>query len=993
MLMGEPGDAGATPRVQPTGGWLGGAARLPLAVLFGLALFESMDRATGQVLLPDIRDAFGLSNTGILAVTGVVAFVSLVLTVPIAVLADRTDRVRLMLVGATVFALFSIATSMVGLWVLPMSWVTFLVVRAGAGVGLATVLPTHNSLLADYYDVPYRPRVYAVHRAAEALGIFTGFIFAGLLGERFGWRAPYFVFALPCLAMVVVGMRLREPVRGHFERRAMGAEESVVELEEPPPSFEEAFAMVQRVKSLQRIYSAIPFFAVAFIGFGSLANLLYEQEFALDAARRGLYDAIAELGQLAGLVVSGIVGTRLVRRDPALVIRFVGVVAFVCSALAAGFALAPSVGVAVAVRVALAAALAAVLPSVFAALSLAIPARARSSGFSLAALYVIPGLLTLPFIGWVSDELGIRTGMLVMTPVFVIGGLIVSSAHRFLDDDVRNVWTATAARSELLLAHREGRITQLLVRGLDVHYGEVQVLFGIDLEVERGEIVALLGTNGAGKSTLLRAITGLNGASRGVVVLDGRDITHAPPHEVAELGVAMMPGGHGVFPSLTVAENLRVAGWMLGHDRRGRRSSRGTVGVESVLEVFPVLRERWEDPAANLSGGQQQMLALGMALLSEPELLCIDELSMGLAPLVVEQLLAVVRELAAAGTTVILVEQSVNLALRVAETAYFMEKGEIRFRGPTAELLERPDVLRSIFLQGARESLEERRTDPDRTPAPVVADHTATTLALEGLSVRFGGIRAVHDVHLEVASREIVGIIGPNGAGKTTLFDLISGYTRPERGRVVLEGTDVSRLPPHSRARLGLGRSFQDARLFPSLTVQECIAVALERTVEVRDPFNAALRLPVQQRSEWEVGERVDELVELMGLAPMRSMFVRELSTGSRRVVDLACILAHRPSVILLDEPSTGIAQREAEALAPLIRLVRDVTGASIVVIEHDMGMVAEVSDRVVALDGGSVIACGAPSEVLRDPAVVASYLGEVADEVAGSDLGGGRRW
>jgi branched-chain amino acid transport system ATP-binding protein len=137
----------------------------------------------------------------------------------------------------------------------------------------------------------------------------------------------------------------------------------------------------------------------------------------------------------------------------------------------------------------------------------------------------------------------------------------------------------------------------------------------------------------------------------------------------------------------------------------------------------------------------------------------------------------------------------------------------------------------------------------------------------------------------------------------------------------------------------------------------------------------------------------VDELVELMGLAPMRSMFVRELSTGSRRVVDLACILAHRPSVILLDEPSTGIAQREAEALAPLIRLVRDVTGASIVVIEHDMGMVAEVSDRVVALDGGSVIACGAPSEVLRDPAVVASYLGEVADEVAGSDLGGGRRW
>jgi branched-chain amino acid transport system ATP-binding protein len=770
--------------------------------------------------------------------------------------------------------------------------------------------------------------------------------------------------------------------------------------------------MVQRVRSLRRIYSAIPFFAVAFIGFGSLANLLYEQEFALDAARRGLYDAIAELGQLVGLVVSGVVGTRLVRRDPALVIRFVGAVAFVCSGLAAAFALAPGVGTAVAVRVALAAALAAVLPSVFAALSLAIPARARSSGFSLAALYVIPGLLTLPFIGWVSDELGIRTGMLVMTPVFVIGGLVVSSAHRFLDEDIRNVWTATAARSELVLAHREGRITQLLVRGLDVHYGDAQVLFGIDLEVERGEIVALLGTNGAGKSTLLKALTGLNGASRGVVVLDGRDITHAPPHEIAALGVAMVPGGQGVFPSLSVGENLRVAGWM---SRKARRRSRdgGDDRLDEVLEVFPVLRERMEEPAANLSGGQQQMLALAMALRSEPELLCIDELSMGLAPLVVEQLLDIVRDLAAGGTTVILVEQSVNLALTLAETAYFMEKGEIRFKGPTADLLERPDVLRSIFLEGANEGLRRHATLPGggdgvgAEPAVEVGADVGEPAAegvespsargpvmrLEGLSVRFGGIMAVHDVHLDVAPGEIVGIIGPNGAGKTTLFDLICGYTPPERGRVWLMGREVSRSSPEARARLGLGRSFQDARLFAALTVQECIAVAYEGSVEVRDPFNAALRLPAQQQSEWELARRVEEMIVLMGLAPLRSTLVRELSTGSRRVVDLACILAHRPSVVLLDEPSTGIAQREAEALALLIRLVRDATGASILLIEHDMAMLAQVSDRMVALDRGSVIALGTPHDVLEDPAVVAAYLGENADVVARSGSRGERAW
>lgn len=976
LLAGPAAGASATADGDRAG-MLGGAPAAPLLVLFGLALFESMDRATGQVLLPDIRDAFGLSDAGILTITGVVAFVALVLTVPIAVLADRTSRVRLMLLGAAVFALFSIATSMIGVGLVPMSWVLFLVMRSGAGVGLATVLPTHNSLLADYYDVPYRPRVYAVHRAAEALGIFLGFIFAGLLGQRFGWRAPYFLFAIPCLVMVVVGTRLREPLRGHFERRAMGAEEDVVELEEPPPSFEEAFSMVQRVRSLRRIYSAIPFFAVAFIGFGSLANLLYEQEFALDAARRGIYDAVAELGQVGGLVVSSIVGVRLVRRDPALVIRFVGVVAFVCAALAAGFALAPTVAVAVTIRVGLAAALAAVLPSVFAALSLAIPARARSSGFSLAAVYVIPGLLTLPFIGWVSDELGIRTGMLVMTPVFVIGGLIVSSAHRFLDDDVHNVWTSTAARSELLLEHREGRIKQLLVRGVDVHYGSVQVLFEVDLEVEKGEIIALLGTNGAGKSTLLRAITGVNGASRGAIVLDGRDITHAPPHEIAALGVAMVPGGQGVFPSLTVSENLRVASWM------SRREDRGRDRTAAVPEIFPVLGERLGEPAGDLSGGQQQMLALSMALLSDPELLLIDELSLGLAPLVVEQLLEVVRDLRDQGTTVIVVEQSVNLALTLAETAYFMEKGEIRFHGPTAELLDRPDVLRSVFLEGTHRRLDG---DPKTSaPLPHRPPEGSAALDLAGLSVRFGGVRAVDDVSLRVARGEIVGVIGPNGAGKTTLFDLVCGFTAPERGRVVLGGREVTGLSPDARARLGLGRSFQDARLFPALTVEETIAVALDRFVEVRDPFNAALRLPAQQQSEWDVARRVDELIELMGLEAFRDAFVHELSTGSRRVVDLACILALRPSVVLLDEPSTGIAQREAEALAPLIRMIRTTSGAAVVLIEHDMALVSAVSDRLLALDRGSVIAEGGPEEVLGDPAVVVSYLGGGGAAVARS--------
>jgi len=544
----------------------------------------------------------------------------------------------------------------------------------------------------------------------------------------------------------------------------------------------------------------------------------------------------------------------------------------------------------------------------------------------------------------------------------------------------------------------------LAVRDLDVSYGDVQVLFGVDMNVGEGEVIALLGTNGAGKSTLLKAISGLVPASSGSVHFDGNDITKLPAEKVAALHLSQMPGGQGVFPSLTVAENLRVAGWL---QRRNVDRQREQVG--RIVELFPVLGDRLAHPAANLSGGQQQMLALAMAFLGEPRLLAIDELSLGLAPTIVEQLLDVVRSLAAQGTTVVLVEQSVNVALAVAETAYFMEKGQIRFHGPTSELLDRPDVLRSVFLEGAAAGMAVRDAGADgpATPTPPVVPATAAApatvtastasneravsvgptdghrtngaapaLAVSGLSVHFGGIRAVSDVDLRVARREIVGIIGPNGAGKTTLFDLISGFTSADAGRVELGGVDVSGRSAPARARLGLGRSFQDARLFPSLTVEEALAVAMERWLDVRDPFNAMLRLPIQQEAEAATWERVGELLDLMGIEDFRTKFVAELSTGSRRVVDLACVIAHRPSVVLLDEPSSGIAQREAEALAPLLERIRDSLGASLVVIEHDIALVTSVADRLVAMDQGRVVADGLPGEVLHHPEVVASYLG-----------------
>ena len=228
---------------------------------------------------------------------------------------------------------------------------------------------------------------------------------------------------------------------------------------------------------------------------------------------------------------------------------------------------------------------------------------------------------------------------------------------------------------------------------LNLHYGRVPVLFDVSIDIVDGEFLAILGTNGAGKSTFLKAVSNLSPLTSGRVLFRGEDITGLAPDRIAAKGLAHVPGGRGNLPDLTVEENLRLGGHLLRRDKRALAN-----GIDRVMDLFPWMGTRRQQLAGTLSGGEQQMLAIGRALITEPSLLLVDELSLGLAPIIVAELMELLKQLNRAGVTVAVVEQHATLAIETADRVLFMEKGEVRFSGAGADLLGRTDLLRSVFL-------------------------------------------------------------------------------------------------------------------------------------------------------------------------------------------------------------------------------------------------------------------------------------------------------
>jgi len=674
------------------------AGGLPLiSVLAALVFVDNLSNSAFAVLGPNIQKSLHMSDLVLGVVGALGGLVIFAAAIPLGYLGDRVRRTTLVGVCSVVWSVFVMLTGAAhAVWQLVIVW-------GAAGFGKANEQPVHSALLADAYPIGGRNRIYAIHRAAQPLGLVIGPALAGAVaavaGGRSGWRWAFALLALPAGVLALLAFGLREPRRGRNEMQSLLGEEMAEAEDELRIPIAAAFARLKKVRTFYFFLCALGALGLAFVTAPIYFNLFLHNHFHLGPGGRGIVGSIGAVGGMVGVAIGGTAGDRLFRRSPESSVLLSG-------ALVASFGLVVPISLYMP-NVALFTALSAVSSAgVFAAfvpltgiVAAVTPYRLRSMGFATIGLYLslIGGLGGALLVGAIANSLGDRAALaLVAPPAALIGGALIAYGARFVRQDM-----ALAAGE--LLEERDERarmaagadVPMLQIRHLDFSYGAVQVLFDINLDVRQGEVLALLGTNGAGKSTLLRAISGLGFADRGVVRLAGRTVTFAEPGTRVRLGIVQVPGGSSVFPTLSVAENLLAGAYTFIWDQERVRSR-----VDKVLELFPVLASRLDQPAGTLSGGEQQMLGLAAGLLLDPQLLLIDELSLGLAPVVVQQLLEIVERLKEAGLTIVIVEQSINVALAVADRAVFMEKGQVRFEGPAADLLERDDLVRAVFLGG-----------------------------------------------------------------------------------------------------------------------------------------------------------------------------------------------------------------------------------------------------------------------------------------------------
>ena len=690
---------------------LPGVRAYPLVALGVLSIVDTFQAYAFTVLTPEISRALGVGKG---AIAGVVALKTLAVSLaplPVAALAQRRARRALLsIISAFLWSAVAISTGFVTLiWGL-----LFVLVLDGLTTGSVEAL--HRPLLMDSYPPQARVRALATYQGFNAFGNVLAPLLVALLSTYldFTWRGVFVILGLLSLAAATITLRLRDPGFGRWdtdqiraavhEHRAADDDEKFgsVHPDEVALGFFEIVRRLMLIPTVRRLLVCQTVLGILLIPFQTFLFFFLDEEWNLGPGPRGLFFAFLAAVDIGALVAFGRRGEALFRRDPGRVVDLSAVLLATAVVLICLAGLAPSL-VLVVVLFAIASGLLAVLTPALAITVLSIvPAHMRPHAAALLGIFLggVGGLLGALFLSGIDRRFGVGGTMVSLLIPGLLGAVILRSARGLVQPDLDRMIDEVLEDEEIrTITSSGGRLPMLACRGIDFSYGQLQVLFDCSLTVDDGELVALLGTNGAGKSTLLKVISGIGLPSAGSVRFRGTDITYLDAERRLRLGITQIPGGRAVFGPMSVADNLRAFGTTVRKDRAALNAS-----IDRCFEAFPRLAERRNQLASTLSGGEQQMLGLSKALILKPRLLLIDELSLGLAPIVVGQLLDMVRQINAEGTAVVLVEQSVNIALGLADHAYFMEKGEIRFDGRSADLLARDDLLRAVFLEGVGRS-------------------------------------------------------------------------------------------------------------------------------------------------------------------------------------------------------------------------------------------------------------------------------------------------
>jgi ABC-type branched-subunit amino acid transport system ATPase component/predicted MFS family arabinose efflux permease len=665
-----------------------------LAIIVALDNLQSSGLA---VLAPNIRASYHVSSGVVVFVAGVSGGFLVLGILPMGWLADRYRRGPIIAVATFVFGLMVFVTGLAS------SIFVFFLARFGAGVSQASTQTVHSSLLADTYPIGLRGRIgsamgVAVAVAAALSPLLMGTIASDVGGVN-GWRWAFYLLAIPVVLIAAVALRLPEPPRGQHEKLDVLGD-VIQDVEPVAPSFEAAFSRITKIRTLKMCLIAFSAMGFGIFTAPVLGNLFLQQHYGLNAFHRGVVGTVGGLGAIIVLPFVGRHYDRLYRRDPAQALSLIGKMILPIAVLVPIQYFMPN-----AILWTLFSVL--VMGLTLSAFALVGPVLTSVAPYHLRGMTGAVGAIYLFFIGAtggailsaaLDEALGPRPAVIiVMVPTTIIGAIMILRGSRYIRNDLSMI---VLELQEELEEHRRlvddpKQIPILQLNQVDFSYGTVQILFGVGFEVQRGEVLALLGTNGAGKSTALRVASGLETAERGVVRFNGRTVTYATPEQRSRLGIHLLPGGRGVFGDMTVKENLEMGGFAYRSDKADLRRR-----IERVRSLFPILETMASSRADSLSGGQQQMLALGIAMLHDPEVLMIDELSLGLAPIVVQELLDVLGRLKAEGVTMIIVEQSLNVAAAIADRAIFLEKGQVRFEGAITDLMERDDLARAVFLGG-----------------------------------------------------------------------------------------------------------------------------------------------------------------------------------------------------------------------------------------------------------------------------------------------------